>query len=72
MSNALERQAHDLTINERLLERHADFENTLEQLRGEDAPDNEIAEVSIFHFRTLISYILLTRLIVIFHSFPSQ
>nr|CAH0102623.1 unnamed protein product [Daphnia galeata] len=46
VSNALERQAHDLTVNKCLLERHADFENILEQLRGEDAPDNEIAEFS--------------------------
>jgi hypothetical protein len=69
VSNALERQAHDLTVNKCLLERHADFENILEQLRGEDAPDNEIAEVSILHFGTFISYIGLTRLIFIFHSF---
>ena len=66
LSNAMERQTHDLTVNKRLLERHADFEKTLEQLRGEDAPDNVIAEVSIFHFRTFISYIGLTRLLFIF------
>ena len=50
VSNALERQAHDLTANKCLLERHALMEKTLKQLRGEDAPDDLIAEVSIFHF----------------------
>jgi hypothetical protein len=72
LSNAMERQTHDLTVNKRLLKRHADFENTLEQLQGEDAPDNVIAEVSIFHFRTFISYIGLTRLLFIFPQFSQS
>jgi hypothetical protein len=43
---------HDLTENKRLLEKHAMLESMLERLKGDDGvPEEEIAEVSISHFR---------------------
>ncbi len=52
--NAIARQTHDLTVNKLLLEKHAWMENMLERLRGEDTPDDLLADVSFFHFRTVI------------------
>lgn len=50
--NAMVRQMHDLTENKRLLEKHAMLESMLERLKGDDGvPEEEIAEVSISHFR---------------------
>lgn len=49
--NAMVRQMHDLTENKRLLEKHAMLESMLDRLKGDGVPDDEIAEVSISHFR---------------------
>jgi hypothetical protein len=64
ISNAMERQQHDLTANKRLLDRHASIENSLERLRGEDAPDDVLAEVTIFHY-------LLVNILDIFRTYET-
>ncbi len=64
ISNAMERQQHDLTANKRLLERHASIENSLERLRGEEAPDYLLAKVSIFHY-------LLVEILGIFRTYET-
>jgi hypothetical protein len=44
------RQMHDLTENKRLLDKHALLESMLDRLRGDGVPEDELADVSIFHF----------------------
>lgn len=45
------RQMHDLTENKRLLEKHVMLESMLERLEVDGVPEEELADVSISHFR---------------------
>lgn len=49
--NAMVRQMHDLTENKRLLEKHVMLESMLERLEVDGVPEEELADVSISHFR---------------------
>ena len=46
---------HDLTENKRLLDKHALLESMLERLRGDGVPEDELADVSISHFRKSVN-----------------
>ncbi len=49
--NAMVRQMYDLTENKRLLEKHVMLESMLERLEVDGVPEEELADVSISHFR---------------------